>query len=114
MLLDVAGVGVLTRFWATGRAGAGTGDPAIDFTVIDRVALAIEIDGRRVLGGARGVPLGDLRVGLGGDVLDLFVLPALAGLRLTAGVSGCHPSVPLRLRRPQVRRVGHNLPRGYD
>ncbi|MEI8257939.1 MAG: hypothetical protein WCJ30_19865 [Deltaproteobacteria bacterium] len=63
MLLDVAGVGVLTRFWATGRAGAGTGDPAIDFTVIDRVALAIEIDGRRVLGGARGVPLGDLVAG---------------------------------------------------
>src|SRR5688572_15923133 len=47
--------------------------------------------------GDLGVPLGDLRVGLGGDVLDLFVALALAGLRLTASVTGCHrcpPSAP--------------------
>src|SRR5690349_3469747 len=44
--------------------------------------------------GDLGVPLGNLRVGLGGDVLDLLVALALAGLRLTAGVSRCHGCPP--------------------
>jgi hypothetical protein len=97
VLLDVTGVGVLTRFWATGRAGAGTGDPAIDFTVIDRVAIAIEIDERRVLGGVRGVPLGDLVAGdAGTELLPGFAPPWVASTLLSSG--GVVLDVPLHFR----------------
>jgi hypothetical protein len=57
----------------------------------DRVDLVEQIVD--VLGDL-GVPLGNFRVGLGGDVLDFLVATTLSGLRLTAGVSGCHLSPP--------------------
>jgi hypothetical protein len=64
--------------------------------------------------GDLGVALGYLRVGLNGDVLDLLVLPALAGLRLSAGVSGCHRCPPSQPPEVAQHRVGKNLPRHYD
>src|SRR4051812_24607219 len=58
-----------------------------------------------VLGDLR-VALGHLRVGLDGDVLDLFRAAAL--LRLAAGVSGCHGCPPSS--HPKSHNIGYQKP----
>jgi len=97
VLLDVRGVGVLTRIWATARPRVATGDAAFDFAVIDRVSIAIEIDGRRVLGGPRGVPLGELVAGApGAELVAGFASPWVASGRQSSG--GIVLDVPLHFR----------------
>ena len=97
VLLDVRGVGVLTRIWGTARPRVATGDAAFDFAVIDRVAIAIEIDGTRVLGGPRGVPLGELVAGApGAELVAGFAAPWVASGRQSSG--GIVLDVPVHFR----------------
>lgn len=97
VLLDLRGVGVVTRIWGTARPRVATGDAAFDFAVIDRVAIAIEIDGVRVLGGPRGVPLGELVAGApGAELVPGFAAPWVASGRQSSG--GIVLDVPLHFR----------------
>ncbi len=97
VLLDVRGVGVLTRIWGTARPRVATGDAEFDFAVIDRVAIAVEIDGARVLGGPRGVPLGELVAGApGAELVAGFAAPWVASGQQSSG--GIVLDVPLHFR----------------